>query len=438
VSAIPGPTSRGLLRDRDFLKLWTGQTISAFGTQVTILAVPIVAAVTLRVSPFEFGLLGTLEFLPFVLIGLPAGVWVDRLRRRPILIAADLGRAAGLLSIPLAAALGVLTIWQLYLVVFVNGCLTVFFDVAYQSYLPSIVEPGQLVDGNAKLELTRGASQRLGPGLAGLLIGVLGAPFAIVIDAISDVASAVFVRWIGRSEPAHVRRDASAAKRPSMRADIAAGLRFVTGEPALLALALTVALGYLTGMIADSILILHLVTERGFSAALIGFAFTVGSVGVIVGALVAPRVTRILGVGPTLVVAAVGESVSWLPVAFAPDGLLFAGLTTTIAALSFFGAGWSVNAMSLRQAVTPERMRGRMNATMRFISWSTIPVGTAVGGLLGGVIGLHNTIVLGAIGGIVTFVPVAASPIRRIRAMPESVGDEPAVPGAVEPKAGLS
>jgi MFS family permease len=423
VSAIPGPTSRGLLRDRDFLKLWTGQTISAFGTQVTNLAVPIVAAVTLRVSPFDFGLLGTLEFLPFVLIGLPAGVWVDRLRRRPILIAADLGRAAGLLSIPLAAAIGVLTIWHLFVVVFANGCLTVLFDVAYQSYLPSIVEPGQLVEGNAKLELTRTTSQRLGPGLAGLLIGVLTAPFAIVIDAASDVVSALFVAWIGRSEPALAARDEGAAPRPSMRADIAAGLRFVTGDRVLRALALSVALGYLFSTIADSILILHLVTERGVGAGLIGLALTIGSVGVISGALVANRLTRRLGVGPVIVLAAVGESVSWLPVAFAPDALLFAGLTATIVALSFFSVLWNVNAVSLRQAIAPVRMRGRVTATMRFISWSTIPVGTTLGGFLEGVIGLHNTIVLGAVGGIVTFVPVVLSPIRHIRAVPEAVDD---------------
>jgi len=189
VSGHPSQAPRSLLRDPDFLKLWTGQTVSTFGTQITILAVPILAAVALKVSPFEFGLLATIEFLPVVILSLPAGVWVDRLRRRPILIWGDVGRAVSLLSIPIAFALGLLTIWQLYVVVMVNGCLTVFFDVAYQSYLPSIVERDQLVDGNAKLELTRGASQRLGPGLAGVLIGLLTAPFAIVLDAISYIVT---------------------------------------------------------------------------------------------------------------------------------------------------------------------------------------------------------------------------------------------------------
>jgi len=423
VSANPGHDDRSLLHHADFLKLWTGQTVSAFGTQITILAVPIVAAVALKVSPLEFGLLATIEFLPVVLLSLPAGVWVDRLRRRPILIWGDAGRAITLLTIPIAFALNVLTIWQLYAVVFVNGCLTVFFDVAYQSYLPSIVARDQLVDGNAKLELTRGASQRLGPGLAGLLIAILMAPFAIVIDAISYAVSAAFVSWIRRPEPSPEPHDPSTGARPSIREEIAVGLRFVAGDRVLRALALTVALGYLFGTIADSILILFLVTERQFSPALIGLAVTLGSIGVITGALVTSRLTRVIGVGPMIVIAAVAEGLSWLPVAIAPDSLLFVGLATTIVALSFFGMAWNVNAMSLRQAITPAGMRGRMNATMRFVSWGTIPVGYTVGGFLGGVIGLHNTIWVGAIGSVISFVPVALSPIWLIREMPDPVGE---------------
>ena len=423
------PGFPSLLRDADFRWLWTGQTISAFGTQVTILAVPIVAALTLEVTPFEFALLGTLEFLPFVLIGLPAGVWVDRMRRRPILIVGDVGRAVGLLSIPVAAALGVLTIWQLFAVVFLNGCLTVFFDVAYQTYLPSIVAPAQLVDGNAKLELTRTSSQRLGPGLAGLLIGLLTAPIALVVDALSYLASAACLLRIRRSE-AHIASSEPGRAPASMRREVAEGLRFVTRDRVLRSLAACVALGYLFGTTADSILILHLVTERGMGPELIGLAFTAGSIGVIVGALAASRLTRRLGVGPVIVLAAIGESVSWLPVAFAPDAFLFAGLAATIIALSLFGALWNVNAMSLRQAITPAGMRGRMNATMRFISWGAIPVGSLLGGLLGGAIGLHATIVLGAVGHLVIFVPVALSPLPGIRSMPVADVDGPLLEGA--------
>ena len=181
---------RSLLRHPDFLKLWSAETISQAGTQVSLLALPLVAIVVLQASAFEVALLGAIEFLPFILFTLPAGVWVDRLRRRPILIAGDLVRAASLISIPIAYAMGALTIYQLYLVGFVNGIATVFFDVAYQSYLPSLVERHQLVEGNSKLEISRSGAAIVGPGAAGALISAITAPIAIVVDSISFVASA--------------------------------------------------------------------------------------------------------------------------------------------------------------------------------------------------------------------------------------------------------
>lgn len=429
-----GQPAGSVLRNADFRKLWAAQAISVYGTQVTMLAVPLVAALTLRVSPFEFGLLGTLEFLPFVVLSLPAGAWVDRVRRRPILILADLIRAATLLSIPAAVILGRLTIWQLYAVVFANGCVTVFFDVASQSFLPTLLEHDQLVDGNSKLELTRTTSQRLGPGIAGVLIAALSAPFAIVIDAVSYALSAAFITWIRQPE-ASVERDGDrAAPARSMRGEIGTGLRYVTGHPWLRPMALSVAIGNLFGNLADSILILYLVTERGFTATQIGFAFTIGSIGVIGGALVANRLTRQIGVGRMLVLSELGSSLSWLPVAVAPSALLFPALTLTITALGFFGAGWNVNAVSLRQAITPPAMQGRTNATMRFISWGLIPLGTIAGGALGTTIGLHNTIWVGALGAVLGFLPVAMSPVRNLRAMPVPVvagpSQEAIVPGA--------
>ena len=423
MSEHPDPPSPSLIRDRDFLKLWTAQTVSVLGTQVTILAVPILAALALRVSPLEFGLLATLEYLPTLILGLPAGVWVDRLRRRPILIAGDLLRAIALLSIPIAFVLDVLTIWQLYAVVFVNGCLTVFFDVAWQSYLPSLVARDRLVDGNAKLELTRVSSQRLGPGIAGVLIALLTAPFAILLDALSYLVSAVAILAIRRPEPPPAPRAAAGEPRPTMRNDIGAGIRYVTRQPTLRALALSVALSNLFACIADSILILYLVTERQFTAVSIGAAFSIGAVGVIAGALVTSRLTRVLGVGPMIVLAALGESLSWLPVAIAPDELLFAGLTATIVALGFFGIAWNVNATSLRQAITPRPMQGRMNATMRFVAGGAVPVGFLAGGALGGLIGLHETIWVGALGCLLGSLPVALTSVRHVRELPATDGE---------------
>jgi MFS family permease len=418
--------SRSLLRHPDFLKLWTGQTVSVFGTAITQLALPIIAATTLRVSPFEFGLLTTIEFLPFILLSLPAGVWVDRLRRRPILIAADLGRAAAIGSIPVAFALNGLTIWQLYVVGFVNGCLTVFFDVAYQSYLPSIVERDQLIEGNSKLEITRSASQIVGPGMAGVLIGLLRAPFAMTIDAASYVWSAVFVFLIRRPEPPIApHAEAIHGPKPSMRAEIAVGLRYVTGHRWLRSIAATTGTSNFFGNMFFAILILYLAGERGLSPEAIGFAFSIGSLGVLLAALTTSRLTARVGVGRMLVLSSIGFSLEGIPVAFAPDGLIFPAMALFVFMGGFFGVAWNINQVSLRQAITPPEMQGRMNATMRFIVWGTIPLGSIAGGALGSLIGLHATIVVGAVGALIGFVPVTLSSVRSIVTMPEPVEDDP-------------
>ena len=420
----PNARRASLIRHPDFLKLWTAETVSVFGTQVTLLALPLVAATILQVTPFEFALLGTIEFLPFIFLSLPAGVWVDRLRRRPILIIGDIGRAISLVSIPIAFYFDVLTIWQLYAVGFINGCLTVFFDVAYQSYLPSIVDRDQLVEGNSKLEITRSASQIVGPGMAGVLIGILRAPFAILADAASFVVSALFVFAIRRPEPPIEPHDEATGPRPSMRSEIAAGLRYVTGHRWLRSIAATTGTSNFFGNVMGAILILFLVRERGFTAETLGFAFSIGSVGVLVAALTASRISARLGVGRTLVLSALGFGVAGIPVAIAPDSWLFAAVASSGFIGGFFGVAWNINQVSLRQAITPTRMQGKMNATMRFIVWGTIPLGQIVGGFLASIIGLHNTIWIGALGGLIAFLPVALSSVRELKTMPEPVEDD--------------
>ena len=220
------PRRSSLWRHPDFMKLWSAQTISLLGDEMTGLAVPLIAILLLHASAFEMGVLGTLLFLPFILFTLPAGAWVDRMRRRPILIAADLGRAAILLSIPIAYALGVLTLLQVFVASFLIGTLQVFFDVAYQSYLPVVVERDQLVEGNAKLEISRSAAALPGPGVAGLLISFVSAPFAIIVDAISFVGSATLLGLIRRPEATPERQvNAETGKHDSMRTEITDGLR---------------------------------------------------------------------------------------------------------------------------------------------------------------------------------------------------------------------
>jgi MFS family permease len=423
--SVPKPS---LLRHPDFVKLWSAETISVFGTQVTFLALPLIAATTLNVTPFEFGLLATIEYLPFVILSLPAGVWVDRLRRRPILIAGDLVRAAVLISIPIAYALDALTIWQLYAVGFINGCATVFFDVAYQSYLPSLVERDQIVEGNSKLEASRSAAQITGPGVAGVLIGALTAPFAILFDSLSFVASALFMFAIRRHEPAPEPRLDDRGERPSMRSEIVEGLKYVGHHPYLRSIAATTGTSNFFSNIIFAILILYLVRERSFTPELLGLTFSVGSIGFLVGALTANRVATRIGVGPAIVGSAFTFSVASILIAVAPPDLAAPFVAASMFIGGLAGTIYNINQVSLRQAITPERMQGRMNATMRFIVWGTIPFGSILGGFLGGLIGLHTTIWVGAIGYLFAFLPVLFSPVRGIREMPapleEAAADE--------------
>jgi MFS family permease len=425
MSAAPAPRP-SLLRHGEFLKLWSAETISQFGTQVSLLAIPLIAALILDVSPFAFGLLSTIEFLPFILISLPAGVWVDRLPRRPILIIGDLGRGLALLSIPIAFALHALTIWQLYVVGFINGCLTVFFDVSYQAYLPSLVEREDILEGNAKLEISRSAAQIAGPGLAGFLIGIVTAPIAVILDALSYLASALLVFAIRKPEPPPVQAK-DGETRPSMRSEIAAGLRYVVTHDYLRAIAACTGISNFFGTLVFAILVLYLVRDLSFSPEVIGLAFSVGAVGSLLGALAANRLGSRRGVGPTIVISALFFGPSAVLVAIAPReaALPFVAGMTFIGSCA--GVIYNINQVSFRQAITPPRMQGRMNATMRFIVWGTIPLGSALGGFLGGAIGLRQTIWIGAAGGLFSFVPLVFSPLWSLRTMPEPVTDEAAI-----------
>ncbi|MGH6742009.1 MAG: MFS transporter, partial [Bradyrhizobium sp.] len=363
-----------------------------FGTQVSVLAIPLIAAVFLNVSPFEFGLLGTIEFLPFVLISLPAGVWVDRLRRRPILIIGDVGRGIALLSIPIAFELNALTIWQLYAVGFINGCLTVFFDVAYQAYLPALVERDDILEGNSKLEISRSSAQILGPGIAGFLIGIVTAPLAVILDSLSFFGSALFVFGIRKAEPTPERPKNDDGKHPSMRSEIAAGLSYVLRNPYLRNIAACTGSSNLFGNIGFAILILYLVRELAFTPELLGIAFSIGSIGALLGAVTANRLGKRFGVGPTIVGSSIIFGPAALLVAVAPADLALVFVAISVFVGSFGSVVYNINQVSFRQAITPERMQGRMNATMRFIVWGTIPVGALIGGFLGGALGLHETV----------------------------------------------
>jgi MFS family permease len=417
-----------LLRHPDFVRLWTGETISQLGSQVSALAIPFVAIDVLGASTFAVALLGVIDFLPFLLIGLPAGVWVDRLRRRPVMIVGDLGRAVALGTIPVAFLLGVLTIVQLYVVGFVVGVLTVFFDVAYQSYLPSLVARDQLQEGNAKLEISRAGAQVIGPGLAGILIGVLRAPLAVVLDALSFLGSALFLFLIRRPEPPPTPHDPEAGPRLGMPREMAEGLRYVLGHAYLKHIAACTATANLFGNVAGSVLLVFAIREMGMTAEAIGLAFSIGATGALLGALLANRISSRLGVGPTIIVFAAIGGPALLPLALAPIGTPTPVLVGFVAIFGFLSGlsavVYNVAQVSLRQTVTPTRMQGRMNATMRWFVWGTIPIGGVIGGVLGSCLGVRPTMIIGIAGVTCAVLPVLFSRVRGIREMPAPADEE--------------
>ena len=418
--AAAAPKRPSLWRHRDFVKLWSAQTISQFGDEVTGLALPLVAIITLGASPLEIGLLGTFQFLPFILLTIPAGVWVDRMRRKPVLIGADIGRALLLTSIPVAFIGGWLSIPQLYFVGFMVGCLEVFFDIAYQSYLPAVIEREQLTEGNAKLELSSSASSVIGPGVAGFLVELVRAPFAMLFDVLSYLGAVVMLLIIRRPEVPPAPHDAATGPRPSMRTEATEGLRYVLGHRYLRSIAACTGTLNLFGNIGGVILLIYIVNELGITAGTVGIIFAIANLGVLFGALTAERLARRIGIGPTIVWSAFISAFALIPVAIAPREAPVPFLVASGVIGAATAVIYNVNQVSLRQAITPERMLGRMNATMRFVVWGTIPIGSIVGGFLGGLIGLQATIWVGAIGSFLGFLPVFFSQVRTLRRIPES------------------
>jgi MFS family permease len=411
--------------------LWGGQTLSLVGTQITYLALPLVAILGFDARPFQVGLLSALQFIPFLLFGLPTGVWVDRLPRRPILIVADVARFVVMATIPLASALGVLRMEQLYIVSFVSGFFAVLFEVAYQSYLPSLVERGQLLDANGKLETSRTAAQIAGPGIGGLLVQAFTAPVAIAADAASFLASAASLILIKRKEPARSRR--SDAPRGAMGRDIAEGLRYVLRHPLIRPITLCTALLNLFGFMAEAVLLIFAVRTLGMSAGVIGGILASANVGVLIGAMLSARLTRRLGIGRTLIATSflIACGSALVPLATRSTGVPV--LIGSVLVAGFGGVIFNVNIVSLRQAIAPLEIQGRMNATVKFVVYGTIPLGAFLGGVLGNVIHLRPTLWFAAAGMVTAVVPLVLSPVGRLRSTPEPEPGQAAGPSALAP-----
>ena len=410
--------TRGLWRDRAFVRLWTSMTVTSFGAQVTNLALPLTAAVLLHATPMQMGVLVALETLPFALVSLHAGVLLDRVRKLPLIVVMDVGRGIALLAIPLAAAFHALTIEMLFGVAFLCGVQNVIGGAAYQVVIAQMAGRERLVEANAKTTLGETSAMLIGPGLSGALIQVFTAPFAILVDAIAFLASALMLRRV------HAPNDVPSLQgKGNTHREIAEGLRLVRGNRTLWALAWLAGLWQFLHHMQLAVLILFATRELGLSAGSLGVAFACGGIGCVLAAATAERLTARFGVGPMIVHAITLTGVAWQVYGLiaGPSWLALALLAAAMFVFDFGGVMFGINYVSLRQAITPDRLLGRMTATMRFLTIASAPVGSVVGGALATAIGLRATLLtVGLLGLALAMATMTSSPVRRHRRLPAS------------------
>jgi MFS family permease len=407
----------GLLRRYPaFRNLWAGQTISVFGDQITMIALPLVAVVTLDAGPLAVGVLATAGWLPHLVLSLGVGEWIDRRsQKRRVLVWADVLRALTLATTPLAYAFDALTLAQLLVVALVVGSLTVVFDLAYSTFLPLLVAREDVVEAQGRLSVSRSASYIGGPAVGGLLVQLLSAPVAIAADALSFLGSAAFVRRARVEEPAPRPADGTLWRR------LGVGLRFVFGHPLLRAGVLCTATINFFNLAFSAIVVLYMSRELGLSPGLIGLVFSAGAVGALVGALVAPRVGRRLGLGPTVVVGAVLFPAPLIGFALAsgPEPMVVGTLILAEALSSVGVMLYDVNLNSLNLLATPWHLRGRQAGASRLVNYGVRPLGALAGGLLAAGIGLRPALLAGALGALIGVVFLLASPMRSTRQVEE-------------------
>jgi len=399
------------------MRLWASETIGAFGRQVTGLALPTVAILLLKVGPFEMGVLNGLQVLAFPILGLIVGVWADRWHRRPIMVVANLGRMIALGSISVTFVFGILHLYQLYIVAAVVGIFTVFFDVAYQSYLPSLIERADLVEGNSKLETSQSAAQVVGPALAGFLIQVVGAAEAIAADALAFLTSAVFIFSIKKQEP----KPQPSGEDPDFIVELKEGAQIVIKSPILRRIAACTATSNLGSSIFFAVFLIYVYDRLQLSPGTVGVIFAIGSIGVLVGAIAAARVASSIGLGRAIVISIFVGGIGLLAIPLVSLGPAVPILIGIQILTGFSIPVYNINQVSLRQAITPDRIQGRMNATMRTIVWGTIPVGSLIGGVLGSQFGIMPTLMIGGVVASLSAVWVAFGPVISLRKVPAQV-----------------
>ena len=414
-------TFRGLWLSRDFRKLWTSLTITSFGAQITNLALPLTAALLLNATPMQMGILVALETLPFALVSLHAGVLLDRVRKLPVVIIADLGRGLALLAIPLAAWFGVLSMEILFTVGFLCGVQNVVGGAGYQVLLAQMAGRKRLVEANAKTALGETSAALIGPGVAGGLIQALTAPFAIALDALTFFISALLLRRIeARNDVAHQRA------RTGVWSEIGEGLKLVWENRTLWGLAWLAGLWQFLHHMQIAVLILFATRELSLSAGAIGLAYACGGLGCVLASAGAQRLSARFGIGPVIVHGLIVTALGWQAFGLIGGPPWVATLALGAAMLVFdFGAVlYAINYLALRQAITPDRLLGRMTATMRFVTVAPAPLGSLVGGALATAIGLRATLLtVGALGLVLVAAAMLWSPVRHHRRLPVHVPD---------------
>jgi len=415
-----------LWRHADFLKLWFGQTISGFGSRFTGLALPFTAITLLAATPAQLGVLVAASGLPWLLVGPFIGVWIDRLRRLPILIVTDVGRAICLALIPILAAVGLLQIEVLYVIAFLNGLLTAWFETAYQSYVPSLIGRDQLLDGNSKLNVSSSAADVVGPSIAGAVIQAFGVLVAVVVDAISFIVSALSLWLIRTPEPAP-----QSTNRPSFWASFKQGVRYIGRNQILRAFAAT-NVTFMIGIgMAEAVMLLFLTSTLKLDPQTIGLMYGVASIGGLAGAVIAGKIAARFGVGRTIISASLLRGIGYVGIPLAAFSA--PPMTTIIVILSYalhqFGwSVWAVTQASVRQAATPNQLQGRVTASFLFLVRSATPIGALVGGGIGEWLGILPTLGIAALGLLSSTIWLLFSPLWRLRE-PASLSNEPGVLG---------
>ncbi|WP_328335799.1 MFS transporter [Streptomyces sp. NBC_00455] len=409
----------GLLRNRDFGRLFAATALGQLGDRIIFLAFPLVAIAALHADEFQVGLLAAMTSAGSLLVGLPAGAWVDRMRKRSVMVSTDLARALFLLTVPVAWWAGLLTIWWLYAVALVHGVLTVFFDVAYVSYLPHLVGRSNLVEGNSKLSAIRSVTSISGPTVAGPLVGLVGAPATLLVSSAGMAVSGLLAITIRKREQKPEPRD-----HPQLAREIKEGLKFVTKSPTLRAIMLGDAIFNLFLVMYQTMLLVFLEREIGLQSFGIGLILSGMGCGALLGALLATRVSKRVGQGPVIWLASLVTCPLTVLMPLARAGWSVYVAAIGLAALSLGGVVRVVTQSSFQQALTPDRLLGRMSATARFVSWGGIPLGGLLGGASGSVFGAAGTLWIGAAGMTLSVLPNFLSPLRTMRTLPTGKAPE--------------